>query len=64
MVRIGIAITVCIYNNGESRLKAILEAFDVSTGTFTLQSLADKDTSLIMFAQCQAWMSSKEYRRD
>ena len=63
VVRTAVAIAVCIYNDRASRIKDMLEALEISAGIFTMEFLTDKDTSLIMFAQRQARMSSKEYRR-
>ena len=63
VVRTAVAIAVCSYNDGANRIKDILEALEISAGNCSVEFLTDKDTSRVMFAQRQARMPSKEYRR-
>lgn len=63
VVQTAVAIAVCVYNDGASNIKRILEHMSISAGVFTQTFIESKDTYRVICAQRQAKMSSKEYRR-
>lgn len=63
VVQTAVAIAVCLFNDGASTVKTMLEKMGITVFTFTRQFLEDKDALRIICAQRQARMSSKEYRR-
>ena len=59
----AVAIAVCIFNDGASTLKTMLEELGLEPGVFTCAFLEDKDAFRVLTAQRQAFKSTKEYRR-
>ena len=62
-VQTAVAIATCIFNDGASGLKTMLELMDITAGNFTCQFLEDKDTVRLFWAERRDRLSSKEYRR-
>ena len=62
-VETSVAIAVCIFNDGCSRLGQILEVMDINVGEFATTFFEDKDTFRIITAQRQAQMATKESRK-
>lgn len=63
VVQIAVAIAVCVFNDGATSVKAMLEELQLVPGKFTCSFLQDKDALRILTAKRQDLKASKEYRR-
>ena len=57
------AVAVCIFNDGCTRLGEALQAMDIHPGEFAATFFADKDAVRVVTAQREAKMATKEERK-
>ena len=62
-VETSMAIALSIFNDGCKRLGQIVEAMDITVGTFAVTFFEGKDVFRIITAERQAQMSTKESRK-